>query len=754
MVMIESEAANDDTVASDQSVAFDGRVRTDQPSIDDDAVSSDDQPVRVNLATDEELIKKVLPKIQEYYNSHKSNRYVYEEIWRLADEMWKCGQNLAIRERERQRADSQNDVDGAKDLTKTKAQRKGATLFFRQVRTITSSIMSVLRSKPDPYKYVPIQDNDDFTSDEQATDVAEQHNLIDRWARKRDRFDSKAFEIIHAVVKYGNYPISTGWNRRIQRRVDRFPIYAPNPDGGDPIISGYEHREEEKLVDNQPTLGAIPIENLWADPSVGDIQRQSCILIDDYVPLPDITSREKMDGLYVNTDKITESHKWNGNREDNQILENRSLSAGLSSDPARWATGLYKQTDVYVVLPITEDGRWDDAAPLSKFWLTFIGGLDSPVCVRFERNPDPDDEWPVKMLHAMPDDGDKLYHFGYAQALRGDFDEQTTTRHQLIDNRTLQNNRPAIAVQGEVFPDSVNGLRYGKDKVIWCEKKDSLTWQDTPDLSQFGLAHLAYFDDDANRTAGTDKPMIGEYGGARTSATESQIVSQNSAQPQLMLANYLLTDFLLFHASKSLRLFHLYGDDRMIRCITHKGQPRKINPSQLWGDFDVEISLVDDYERNAMNIQNITGASQTLIPLFQSVLDMPAVAEDVFGKIFKMDVARWIKPNQNRDATRLAQAENRMMIDLGQFVAPSPGENHDTHLTEHKQEAIKWSGAEDTNPNVQLINRHIEQQEMLKSMEAQASTQNVPAMSGNQTPGEVSGNAMAAQHGGMGNAAG
>jgi len=713
------------------------------------AIDTEDQPDRVNLATNDELVKKAVAKVNEYYLNHRAARYPYEEIWKLADDMWKCGQNIQIRERERQRVDSQSQVDGASDMTKTKAQRKGATLFFRQVRTITSSIMAVLRSKPDPYEYVPIQDCEAFISEQQAYDLAEQHNLLDRWSRKRDRFDSKAFEIIHSVVKYGNYPICVGWNRRIARRVDRHPIYAQDPQTGEPAIMGYEFRDEPKIVDNQPTLGAIPIENMWADPSVGDIQRQSCIVVDDYLPKPQIVSRETMDGFYVNTDKITDAHKWSGARDDNQIQEQRSLSAGLTHDPNRANTGLYKHSDVYVELPIDDAGVWDDKNPLVRYWLTLVGGLENPVCVRFERNPDPDDEWPIRMLHCMPDDGDKLYHFSYSQALRGDFEEQSTTRQQLIDNRTLQNNRPAIGIQGEVFSKD---LRYGKDRVIWCEKKDSLTYQDTPDMTQFGLSHLGYFDDDANRTAGTDKPMIGEYAGARTSATESQIVSQNSAQPQLMLANYLLTDFLTFHAVKCLRLWHIYGDNRQILALTHKNQPRKINPAELFGEFDVEVSLVDDYERDALTIQNVSGAAQTLIPLFQSVLDMPKVAEDVFGKIFKMDVARWIKPDQNRDAIQLARAESRMMIDAGVFVEPHLGENHEAHLSQHDQEEVKWRGAEETNPNYLLLKRHIEQTKVLQQQEAFASTQNVPAMTGNQTAGEASGNAMAAQFGGMGNA--
>lgn len=755
--MDEQTVTNDEVGETDQSVAFPSDA---VPESSESVIEDSDQPPRVNFADDEELVKKARALAIEQYEHNRSNRAAYEEIWRLADSMYKCGQNAAIQERERQRHDRQayatasgSEVDtAARDQSLTKAYKKGSTLFFRQVRTLAAQVISVLNSKPDPYKYTPISGCQSFVSQAQAQDQAEQHNLLARWARKKDKFDRKAINLIFLLLKYGNYPVCVGWERNAARRIERVPIYAQSAaEGEDPAIIGWRFNDGLKIVDNQPSLGLIDIADFWADSAVGDMQKQTCICVDDYVPLPSIQQDEIANGFYLNTDKLTMADQWGGSRDDNQLEEQRTISSGLVSEPVRSNTGLFKKTDVWINLPVNDAGVWDDKSPQQKWWLTFVGNsLADAVCVRFERNPDPDDEWPFEMLHALPDDSGKLYHFGYAQALRGDYDEQSMTRQQLIDGRTLMNNKPIKAIQGEVFTQD---LRYGKDKVYWVEKENSITEFQQQDIQQSGLLHLQYFDDDANRAAGTDKSLMGEFAGARTSATESSIVSQNSTNPHIMLAKYILHGFLEFHARKNLGLWHQYGDNDMVLSITEKNIQRKINPGELFGEFDVEISLVDEFETNALNIQTMTQAIQTMVPLFASVMDLPKVGADVFGKIVKgVDVSRWFKPDGNRDAIQLADHETRAMIDNGTVLNPNQGEAHDVHLGQHEQERMRWKGAEESNPNVQILIRHIEMTKQLKQMEGQMAamaSQMSSKMTGNQSVGEAQGNAMAGMMGAM-----
>jgi hypothetical protein len=128
-------------------------------------------------------------------------------------------------------------------------------------------------------------------------------------------------------------------------------------------------------------------------------------------------------------------------------------------------------------------------------------------------------------------------------------------------------------------------------------------------------------------------------------------------------------------------------------------------------------------------------------------MDLPRVGADVFGKIVKgIDVSRWFKPDGNRDAILLADHENRNMLDLGVVASPSQGEAHDVHLTRHESERMKWKGAEESNPNVAILIRHIEMTKYLKEVEGQmaAMASQMPnQMTGNQTQGEATGNAMA-----------
>lgn len=735
---------DEETTIDDQEVTFDQESEGAMP-----AGQKDDDSVRLNFALDEELVKKARSVAVDGYEHNKSNRYEYEAIWRLADEMYKTGQNEAIRETERQRTDRQAaNGEGAdtRDLTLTKSYKKGSTLFFRQVRTLASQILSVLQSKPDPYKYNPIHGTDTFASRQQANDLAEQHNMLNRWARKRDKFDLKCMDLIFKLIKYGNQPIGVGWNRSRAKRIIRTPLYGDvTIPSEDPKPIGYEFDTGVKMVENQPTLGIIPIENFWPDSAVGSIQKQTCICVDDYVPLAHIQQNEYANHFYVGTDKITQADSWDGVRDGEDIIEQRMKSAGMDGDLDRTSTGQFKITDVYVMLPVSDKGEWNESLPMQKFWLTFVGNsLDSAKCVRFERNPDPEDEWPFEMLHALPDDDGNLYHFGYAEALRGDFEEQSTTRQQLIDNRTLQMNKPLKMVQGEVFNKD---LRFGKDKIYIVEKENSLTEFNVTDVQQSGLAHLAYFDDDANRAAGTDKPLMGEYAGARTSATESSIVSQNASNPHIMLAKYVLHKFLEFHARKCLWLWQIYGDNDQVLSLTEKNIERKIMPGNLFGEYDVEISLVDEFENNALNIQTMTQAVQTLVPLFAPVMDLPKVGEDVFSKIIKgIDVSQWFKKHENQDAIKLADHETRAMVDSGAVLSPAQGEAHDVHLSRHEAELTKWLGAEDQNPNLMLLKRHIAMTKGLQQAESQMANtmRQVPsAMTGNKTEGQAQGNTLA-----------
>jgi hypothetical protein len=753
---------NDELVTNDEASENEEGVETDE-SVSEEVgdTQTNDQPPRINFADDDVLVAKARTIAKDHFEHHRASRYPYEEIWKLADDMYKCGQNATIRERERQRHDRQAyetsagvvDAEG-RDITLTKAYKKGSTLFFRQVRTLAAQLNSVLTSKPDPYKYTPILGVNSFISENQAYDQAAQHNLLARWARKKDKFEKKAIELLLMTVKYGNYPICVGWNRQVAKRIDRAPQYDTSAQvdlSKDPPIIGWKFDDDYKIVNNEPSLGAIPIESFWADPAIGDIQNQSCICVDNYIPLSAIQQNELANGYYLNTDKITMQDQWDGNKSDNAIDDTRIISDGIVGGIDRSRTGLFRVTDVWVMLPMSDDGVWDEKQPMQRWWLTFVGNaMDNATCVRFERNPDPDDEWPFEMLHALPDDDGRLYHFSYAQALRGDYDEQTTTRQQLIDNRTLQNNKPLKAIQGEVF---TTDLRFRKDKVYWVEKDNSVTEFQVTDIQQNGLLHLQYFDEDANRAAGTDKPLMGEYAGARTSATESSIVSQNAANPHIMLAKYLLHQFLEFHARKSLRLWHLYGDNNQVLSLTENNIQRKINPGELFGEFDVEINLVDEFEQNALNIQTMTQAIQTMIPIFGSVMDLATVGKDVFGKVIKgVDVSRWFKPDGNKDAIQLAQHETRAMIDAGQVLNPNMGEAHDVHLAQHEQERMKWMGAEDSNLNVQILDRHIAMTKMLKQYEGQMAaqmSQTPNMMTANQTPGQAIGNTIAGNLGAL-----
>ena len=102
-----------------------------------------------NLAGNEEIAEKVSDLVSRYFDRYQDEHdTMQEEVWRIADFMYRCGRNNSLR--------------SAKQTDETRANT-GSTLFFRQVRTLASQLIAILNSRPDPYKYVPIYTSNFFS---------------------------------------------------------------------------------------------------------------------------------------------------------------------------------------------------------------------------------------------------------------------------------------------------------------------------------------------------------------------------------------------------------------------------------------------------------------------------------------------------------------------------------------------------------------------------------------------------------------
>jgi hypothetical protein len=699
-----------------------------------------------NLADDPALCESAMSYLKIYKDKYKTDRASHETIWETTDWMWKCGQDETIRETERTRLDRQAD-----NLTKTKAQKVGSTMFYKIVRSLAAQFVNVLFSQTDPYHYSSRSNPEIFGSDKQAELLANQHNLTMRWNRDKENFTVKAIEFLFQLIKYGNQPVVCSWFRRSQEVLDRWPTKKPVE--GQPV----ETKVSRKLVltDNRFNWEAIPIENFYADSNIADMQKQNCVITESTTNMTELLDGQRLKE-YINVDQVNESHLFKGSGDNDEIRQQKETNAGLASTTPDANTGTFQLWNAMVLLPIDETAkigkRWDPLKNMpKKFWVTVVKDFTAGVVLRIERNPDPDDEIPMDMIHHLPDDSDKLYHISLAQLIRGNYSESTTSKEQLIDTKTANINRPLKAKRGEVYTDT-GDLKFGKDVIYYVENENSLTEFVMAPVNDI-IPTLQYIDNDSDEAAGNNRATRGEAMGQRTSSSEAVNAYTAASLPNKMLIKYVFHQWLSWLARKGVRYWHIYAqENQTLKIADDEGVYQSIRPIDLFGDYDVVIDIVDEFEQNLMQQQGMTFAAQNLLPLFLKDMNSREAAKKFFELILHTDISDIIKPDDSEQQKALARHENRLLMD-GQYVNPSPQDNHDVMLAEHKSWRLQYTGVEGDYPNIRLLDRHIAETEFLKQQTGQQ-TGSMTAPPENTTPGMVVGNEMAGQMGAMANGGG
>lgn len=683
----------------------------------------------------ESILKKFRDRAKTKFAQYVGERDQWDGdedgVWALADFMYRCGRN-----------NSQRDAVQTDDTLADTA----STLYFRQVRAVSAYLAAIYNSQKDPTKFTPLRQSAEFADAEEADAQAKWLNALMRWTRQKNNDRNQVFDFCNLVCRYGSTVEMVTWKYRTGVRRKREPVKDPVTGN----VIGYKQVEERVVVDNHPERKILPLECLYADIHIGNLQQQQDIIIRTQDELGTLWS-EAQDGQILNIDKI-KARDYSVGEEDSAMhrvrQENRGLEEGDDSQ-----TGLVTRFDCWMKAPIAKNDsgeyEWDAKKNMPAWWwATFAGDIENGPCLCLRRNPDPDDEFPGYLSNLFPDDPDILYHISPAEVIKPVWDELTTKKNQAIDNVTLQNRRPLKGIRGEVFSKD---LTYAQDKVLWVERPESLTEMQV--ASQLGdtMAMVNYLEEEANRALSTDKPFMGYALGSRTSATEANNVFQRAMQPAAMLAQYVFSGREEFFARKCKGLWRLYALDDQAIEITGEPEPMVIKPAELHGDFDIEVVVVDEFMNDAIAAQNMNYFLQAApaLPGFQQDVDTKAVIRR-FMELYKFDTnpARYIRQLPAVDAEKVAKMENMAMFN-GKWDEPQPGEDHATHLRIHVGFRTEFNGLEDRYPPqvTQMLDQHIAQTELLQQQEA--AQQMGASVPGNETPGEVAGNALAGPMGAM-----
>lgn len=695
----------------------------------------------LDLADNEELSVKVQKLAQDYYDKFASQRTEYEDIWKTADYMVKAAQNRTIATSEKTKGVN------ASWSTEPRAQT-GSTLFFQQWRHLSSQIASVALSRPVPFKFEPVTNEAVFHSSEDADEMAHQHNTLARWTLKQDRFASKFISFCHALKKYGNVPVLFFQNQKIEKRTVMEPqsTFVPQPNGEVLEIEGEAKPVEvDVVVENWPSWRALPPDAVYADVYIGTLQDQDCVV------LPSLKSRAGMlaevkggNWNQKQFEKVTATYKWDGSTNVS-FRQDRMANEGLSAPPAD-GTEMYMVWDIFIRCPI--DGKkWDDEAEtIDIYWITVVGNtIGTGIVVRFQENEDPDGEIPVWMFHSLPGDDDILYHMSEAQVVRSNYSVECTIKNQMIDNNSNVNNPPLKEIEGQVRGTD---RAYGPNKVFRMDSPDSLQEFDVKPLSQENILLLNWIRDDTRSALSTTGNVLGESFGGRTSALEASNAYRNSIQPHMITVRYILENFLGVLARKMLSYWDKFAMPGQILAISDETQLRTVYPAGLHGQFDIEINVIDDYEEDVVQSQkiydviNLVGAN----PEIAKHIDIGELMTTWLSKS-KINNPKIVKRPFDYDAKEVARRENRAMMQGAVPATVKQGENLTIHLAEHEGERLRYRGLEEEYPNVQLLDQHIEETK-LAVRNGPTSQGTPPAQSGNQGPGEMGGNQIAAAMGG------
>ncbi len=709
-----------------------------------------------NLADEADLAKKVQDEANVYFERFASDREEIDDKNEQADYMYACAQSRSMMSSEKSKG---MDRDGD-----TRAN-VGSIIFHRQVNTMAAQFAGVLRSRPDLAKYEQMWVDGVEGSYEDSLDRAKQAMGLARWTRKKDEFDRKIPEIAVSLCKYSNIFAMIEQKRTFKRKLCTEPVTEEvvDPATGETTLNIIGERKywDNVVVDNYPSITFPHVGNIYADRWIPTIQQQNCVVICSPVNRTDIFNDVQM-GFYSKEayDKLDNGYFWDGvygATMKEKEHDNREETFSPSG------TDVFLKWEVFIRVPI-EGKEWDDDNPPQLYWMTVIGNtLGGGLVMRLERNPDPDDEIPLKEIRIMPDNSDTLYHTTTAEIVRSMYSADCSLLNMFLDNIGNRNDPPLQILDGM---HRVKDFTLTKGALWYVYQKDAISTVDIPDTTQNTVMVRDRIHDEIKQALATDPAMMGQYAGARTPATEFLGVNQNTNKLHFMWISYAANQILPWQHRKYMSYWNAFGLPQQVVQITDGDKKYNIRPKDVAGEYDIIVDIVDEYVDDLVRQQTLTQVMQLIgtVPGFQQsethTLDMGELLKAWFEHN-RYPASRLVLPATGRDAEEVANARISVMLNSGVYNPPVAGENLGVHLRTAKAERVRWKGLEDSpDPraaNLPLLDQYIaECTQMMQGAGGVggAGQQQVGMGPQNETPGEVIGNQAAAalgkQMGGIG----
>lgn len=684
-----------------------------------------------NFADKEETAAEVVRWVKSFYDDFEA-----QDAWTKfkanmdsADEMYRAAVN-------RTELDSQESAN--KEDTRSKV--KSGT-FYADMNIITSGEIAIILGKETqlPAVYEPLPDSTEYTV-ELGQILAEERNAVFAYTIEKADMRGTNRKAIWTLNKYGNAAVEMQWDFRKENRWVKKPTKWDEIEtaNGNIVQKPVKFKKEKKLVTvaNHPRMVVHDMRNVRFDAMIDDVQDQSCIVLRTQKQLSELWG-EALAGKYKNMDKITTDQLYSDEGRNKELTERQS-NADEGGDASQPNT-LFDVYYGWVRVPVNDDtGEWSPDSEIAHWYqYVMVGSIDKkPVPVRIAPIPFSCGKIPFNVVHALEDDKGAL-HMGYADLEKSIIAQEMTSIDQAIDNVTARNQKPWIVERGSISTRDKT-FTAGGNKLY--QKKPGAQdphEMDTADTTGFTLNFLNWLNEYRRRVVGINDPLAGEALGGRTSAAEALAVFEQALKPALEAATYKANQLLPFEAFWVSEMWKDFGDPDLVINLTGKSPVKQVKPADIFGDMRVRVTAIKQFQDGILRRKEETEFIQQIIPLAlqNGVMGPKELAEFLREIATSRDfdnAARYFAAKSNFDSVHVARAENQNIVWHGVIDLPQQGEDHETHLQEHKSYlgAVQLlpEGERPAQENLDALKLHIQQTEALMQQDEMQAQPAVPEM--------------------------
>ncbi len=683
-------------------------------------------------------ISKSFRELAAYrFEKYKTDREDYiDPKCKIADAMYTCMQNRGLEATEREKGTDTKIVPRA---------QTGSTLFFRATNQFAAIGARIINSEELPYRYIPVTNEAVSHSKEESYPMTKQYESLAKWVWRKDKMKERMYGLFSQLGKYGNVPVQMIWKSRKMRVVDSSKDGKPK----------YSDKTEV-----YPSLRVLPWDALYGDFSGGEIHDgQDLIVIKTQRSLPDLAGEAGAKDSSIDQEawkeflEKREDYKTSGT--DTDAKEDRAENRDEEFEPSGFEQ--YNFFDVYGFAPI-KGSKWDEKEPPQLVWMSCIGEtFGGAIMVRLVNDFDPDGAIPIKMLHALPDDEDRLYHLMPSQIGRSLYSVDCTLTNLALDNTTNRNDPKRLINSNYMLTENMD------DEVWMCTDLDKAVKEFIPqDTTGTTVAMKQEVERMFMLAFDLDKNMMGEAHGGRTAATEALNIRNQSAAATLARIAYILEQLLPWYGQNVKSYLEAYAPEDMVIAISDEKQKyQRMVIRDLHGDYDIETSIVGEYESNEIMTQRVTdliraiGQSPALQQSRTHQVDMGELVKSAVKGLKLPNSDRIVMPAQGGDARQIQRQELLLMREDDEQTPVTPEEDHMIHIDTIDAELLQYAGREEEEPwieNLALPHKAMHQTMLEQSgqqgQSVGANGGTLPAEGTAETPGQVAGDELAGAAGG------